>query len=83
MDSNNYIGSLPQVNTPERYWPTFFLRHRLEPLVKAARDAHAMDGGTNPSFRTDLHPPRRSVPTRAADSLARRSPERQLPVQRR
>ena len=46
LDSNNYIRSLPQVNTPERDWPTFFLRHRLEPLVKAARDAHAMDGGT-------------------------------------
>ncbi len=39
----NYIGTLKQVNTPEDDWATFFQLHRLEPLVKMARDQRKLN----------------------------------------
>jgi fructosamine-3-kinase len=38
----NYVGSLPQDNTPEPDWATFYRRRRLEPLVKRAVDRGAL-----------------------------------------
>ena len=32
----NYIGPLPQINTPETDWPLFFARHRLMPQYQRA-----------------------------------------------
>lgn len=34
LDTDNYMGSVPQVNTKQRDWPTFFIQQRLEPLVQ-------------------------------------------------
>lgn len=38
LDHDNYIGLLPQVNTPHKDWVEFLVHCRLEPLVKMARD---------------------------------------------
>jgi fructosamine-3-kinase len=36
--SNNYIGSLAQVNEPKPTWPEFYFSQRLEPMAKKAFD---------------------------------------------
>jgi protein-ribulosamine 3-kinase len=36
LDHNNYIGSLPQHNTPLKFWPEFFARYRVEDQVRVA-----------------------------------------------
>lgn len=46
LDRDNYIGSLDQVNTQEKDWSAFFIQHRLEPLVKKARDQKRVEAGT-------------------------------------
>lgn len=33
---DNYIATLPQCNTNEKYWSTFFTQHRLRPLLKGS-----------------------------------------------
>ncbi|MBS1943580.1 MAG: fructosamine kinase family protein [Bacteroidetes bacterium] len=38
LGHDNYIGLLPQVNTPHKDWVEFLVQCRLEPLVKMARD---------------------------------------------
>jgi fructosamine-3-kinase len=38
LDYNNYIGSLPQYNTPSQSWPEFFVEQRLQPQLKMAKD---------------------------------------------
>ena len=45
LDRPNYIGTLEQVNTPETEWHTFMVQHRLEPLVRKARDNGKLDAG--------------------------------------
>ncbi len=37
--SNNYIGSLPQINTPHEAWHSFFTLCRIMPVVKILFDA--------------------------------------------
>jgi len=44
LDRNNFIGSLPQVNTPSSTWAGFFAEHRLEPQLKRAVDGGKADG---------------------------------------
>jgi fructosamine-3-kinase len=34
LDEDNFMGSVPQKNTKEQSWVTFFREHRLKPLVK-------------------------------------------------
>lgn len=34
LDTDNYMGAVPQHNTPSMDWPTFFINQRLEPLVQ-------------------------------------------------
>lgn len=41
-ETDNYIGSLPQVNTPTSSWAEFFIEHRLNVRVKELRDAGTM-----------------------------------------
>lgn len=41
----NFIGSLPQDNTPERDWPSFYVTRRLEPMLKRA-DARGLVSAT-------------------------------------
>lgn len=43
LQYDNYIGSLPQVNTPESDWINFLLIARLEPLMKQAFDAKLLN----------------------------------------
>jgi protein-ribulosamine 3-kinase len=38
-DHNNYIGSLPQINTPKTDWIDFYIHQRLEVQIRLARDA--------------------------------------------
>jgi protein-ribulosamine 3-kinase len=33
-EHDNYMGSVPQQNTPDREWTSFFIHRRLEPLVQ-------------------------------------------------
>jgi fructosamine-3-kinase len=33
-EHDNYMGSVPQLNTPDRDWTSFFIHRRLEPLVQ-------------------------------------------------
>jgi fructosamine-3-kinase len=38
LDHENYIGSLPQRNTPSRSWVDFFINHRITPQLRMAVD---------------------------------------------
>jgi fructosamine-3-kinase len=37
LDRANYLATLPQDNTPEPDWPTFYVERRLRPLCRRAR----------------------------------------------
>jgi fructosamine-3-kinase len=39
LDHDNFIGRLPQSNTPAPTWPEFYRARRLEPQLRLARDA--------------------------------------------
>jgi protein-ribulosamine 3-kinase len=49
LDHPNFIGSLPQENTPEPSWPEFLRKRRLEPqlerAVRSGRASYAMRRG--------------------------------------
>jgi fructosamine-3-kinase len=36
LDANNFLATLPQDNTPEPDWPTFYVERRLRPLCRRA-----------------------------------------------
>ncbi len=38
LDTDNYIGSLPQYNNKHRNWPDFFREERIEPQIAIGRD---------------------------------------------
>ena len=63
LDEDNYIGALPQDNTPTEHWPEFFIRHRLEPQVRLAADRGLLNDTAIDRFRRlylrlpDLFPP--------------------------
>ena len=63
-DRDNHIGPLLQVNTPTSDWPSFLVRHRLEPLVRMAYDRRRLERSTVLRFERlygrlpDLFPPR-------------------------
>jgi protein-ribulosamine 3-kinase len=42
LDHNNYMGSLPQSNTTQETWDTFFILERLAPQIRIARDQGAI-----------------------------------------
>ncbi|MFW6347512.1 MAG: fructosamine kinase family protein [Cyclonatronaceae bacterium] len=42
LDHNNYIGRLPQDNTPAADWPEFFIERRIRPQLEAAVKAGLM-----------------------------------------
>jgi len=37
LDEPNYLATLPQDNTPEKDWPTFYIERRLRPLFRRAK----------------------------------------------
>ncbi len=43
LDHHNYIGKLPQKNTPQLNWVDFFIENRLEPQVQLARNNQLID----------------------------------------
>ena len=43
LDSNNFIGSLPQQNHPVARWDDFFSQYRIAPMLRMARDAGLVD----------------------------------------
>jgi fructosamine-3-kinase len=49
LDHDNFIGSLPQSNTPEASWAEFYVKQRLEPQLaratRAGRASYAMRRG--------------------------------------
>ncbi|WP_114791387.1 fructosamine kinase family protein [Niabella yanshanensis] len=45
LKDDNYIGSLPQINTLTSNWPEFYANCRLLPLVKLLRDKHLLSSG--------------------------------------
>jgi protein-ribulosamine 3-kinase len=38
LEEDNYMGSVPQQNHQSTHWNTFFIKHRLQPLIKQCRD---------------------------------------------
>ncbi|MDQ3112347.1 MAG: fructosamine kinase family protein [Bacteroidota bacterium] len=43
LNHDNYIGSLPQSNTPHATWADFFAQERILPQLKLANDEHKID----------------------------------------
>jgi len=43
LDTDNYIGSLHQSNSRHEDWIPFFIHERIEPMLRKARDAKAID----------------------------------------
>lgn len=43
LDHDNFIGRLPQVNTPAGDWAEFYAERRLRPQLRLARDAGHLD----------------------------------------
>lgn len=52
LDHANYIGSLPQQNTPTEKWVDFFITQRLEVQVKLALDRGKLNANTVMLFST-------------------------------
>lgn len=50
LDHSNYIGSLPQSNTPHDSWAEFFITQRLEAQLRLARDNSQIDGPISRAF---------------------------------
>ena len=44
LNTDNYIGSLPQSNTKHTDWATFFSEERIRPMLQMAIDSEKMDG---------------------------------------
>lgn len=50
LEHDNFIGKLPQSNTPQPEWSEFYLRERLEPQLRRARDAGLASSGMRRGF---------------------------------
>lgn len=50
LDHDNYMGSLPQKNTPMSEWSEFFITNRLEPQLKLAYDGNSLGRSDNMAF---------------------------------
>jgi protein-ribulosamine 3-kinase len=44
LNEDNYMGALPQSNTPSKTWVEFFIHQRMEPQIKLAVDNDLLDG---------------------------------------
>jgi len=45
FSEDNFIGSLPQANTPCEHWPEFYAYRRIEPLVRRGMDSGKLPRG--------------------------------------
>ena len=50
LDHDNYIGSLPQSNTPDQSWIEFFITRRLEIQLRAGVDSGGIDASIVTKF---------------------------------
>jgi protein-ribulosamine 3-kinase len=63
LDQDNYMGALPQDNTPSPNWIDFFIHRRLEPQVKLATQHGLLDNKAHLQFQRlykalpDIFPP--------------------------
>ena len=51
LDRDNFIGMLPQSNTPVDDWPSFYWRRRLETQLQLATDRGLIDSATGNQFQ--------------------------------
>ena len=50
LDHDNYMGALPQNNTPKTNWPDFFIHNRLEPQLKLASQNNLLPNSARDQF---------------------------------
>src|SRR5688500_12550128 len=50
LEQDNYMGSIPQSNTPAANWVSFFSEQRLQPLVKQCAAQNLLDAKTQQLF---------------------------------
>lgn len=50
LDHDNYMGSLPQRNTPHNTWNSFFISERLLPQLRIARDEGSLSVSDSRAF---------------------------------
>lgn len=51
LDHDNFIGRLPQSNTPHDSWVDFFIQERMEPQLQMAIDSGKLGSNTASSFK--------------------------------
>jgi fructosamine-3-kinase len=51
LDEDNYMGALPQDNTPDDSWPDFFVERRLEPQLLKAYNSGLLNNTAREHFR--------------------------------
>ncbi|MBL7741162.1 MAG: fructosamine kinase family protein [Chitinophagaceae bacterium] len=49
---DNYMGSLPQINTPVKNWSDFFIHYRLAPQIELARSRRLLDNNQIMAFES-------------------------------
>ncbi|MGZ3895703.1 MAG: fructosamine kinase family protein [Flavisolibacter sp.] len=52
---DNYMGSLPQSNTPEEDWTSFFIRRRLEPMIQRCLEGKLLTATHQKKFERLYH----------------------------
>jgi fructosamine-3-kinase len=52
LEYDNFVGSLPQVNTPKANWVDFFISNRLDPQLKMAVDSGKADADVVKRFES-------------------------------
>ncbi|OKS85991.1 fructosamine kinase family protein [Mucilaginibacter polytrichastri] len=52
LDSDNYMGSLPQSNRKHHNWTSFFIEERLQPMVKIGVDKKLLNHADVAKFET-------------------------------
>ena len=50
LDRDNYVGTVPQDNTPAMQWPAFYASRRLEPLIRTNVDAGQLPSEASTRF---------------------------------
>lgn len=68
-DADNYIGSLPQINTPCDSWVEFFAERRIAHQVRIASDGGRIDGAMRRKFDRLINRLDGILPARASSPL--------------
>lgn len=62
LEYNNFIGSLPQINSPSDDWIDFFVERRLEPLWERARSTGELTKNDTSLFHKLCHKLEQNIP---------------------